>query len=376
MLSYAHQPEGKNPMPFKQKRISAYEAMYEAQKIAFAPVIFQVVRALRDLGILRLLEQSGTSGLTAADIGKRLEISTYGVETMLESGLSCNVVEYRNSTDNLYKNRIYLLSKVGYYILNDVMTRTNMDFNHHVCYPGLADLDKSVKDGKPRGLETFGKQWETFYQALPHLPEIVKNSWYAFDNFYSENTYPLILPIVLKDHPESIMDIGTNMGKFAILLAQSDPDIEILIVDLPDQLDVAIKNVEKAGFSKRITAQAMDVLDTSLKFPEGLDVYWMSQFASCFGDDELVSIFSRIGDAMASQSRLFIMETCWDRQKHEAAAFSLVNTSPYFTCIANGNSKMYHSEELLGCVTAAGLEIVEITDDLSVCHSLFECRRR
>jgi hypothetical protein len=102
----------------------------------------------------------------------------------------------------------------------------------------------------------------------------------------------------------------------------------------------------------------------------------MSQFASCFGDDELVSIFSRIGAAMASQSRLFIMETCWDRQKHEAAAFSLVNTSPYFTCIANGNSKMYHSEELISCVAAAGLEIVQITDDLSVCHSLFECRRR
>jgi hypothetical protein len=93
MLSYAHQPQGKNPMPFKRKKISAYEAMYEAQKIAFGPVIFQAVRALRDLGILRLLEQSGTSGLTAADIGKRLEISTYGVETLLESGLSCNVVE-------------------------------------------------------------------------------------------------------------------------------------------------------------------------------------------------------------------------------------------------------------------------------------------
>ncbi len=363
-------------MPFAKKKMSAYEAMYEAQKIAYAPVIFQVVRALRDLGILSLLEQSGKTGMGAAAIGKALDISPYGVETLLESGLSCDVVEYKNDTSNAYKDRIYLLSKVGYYILNDVMTKTNLDFNHDVCYQGLADLDKSIKDGKPWGLETFGKQWETFYQALPHLPERVKKSWYAFDNFYSDNTYPLILPIVLKDQPTSIVDIGTNMGKFAILVAQSNPKIKITMVDLPDQLEIAKQNVETAGFSDRISATAMNVLDTKLEFPQGLDVYWMSQFASCFGSDELVSIFRRIGDAMSSQSRLFIMETCWDRQKHEAAAFSLVNTSPYFACIANGNSKMYHSEELLSCVAAAGLEVVEITDDLSICHSLFECCRR
>jgi hypothetical protein len=42
--------------------------------------------------------------------------------------------------------------------------------------------------------------------------------------------------------------------------------------------------------------------------------------------------------------------------------------------MANGNSKMYHSEELLGCIKKAGLEVVEIYDDLSVCHSVFECR--
>ena len=363
-------------MPFTTKQISAYEAMYEAQKIAYAPVIFQVVRSLRELGILKLLEQSGKTGMTAATISEALEITQYGVETLLESGHSCGVVDYIKDEDTGYKNRTYLLTKVGYYILNDPMTTTNMDFNHHVCYEGFADLDKSIEDVKPRGLEVFGKQWETLYQALPHLPENARNSWYAFDNFYSDGTYPLILPMVLENHPSSILDIGTNMGKFAILLAQTDPDIEITMLDLPDQLAVASRNVEAAGFSDRVRAHAMNVLDADLDFPANLDVYWMSQFASCFGAGELVDIFSRIREAMGSQSRFFIMETCWDRQKHEAAAFSLVNTSPYFTCMANGNSKMYHSEELLECVDEAGLEVVEITDDLSICHSLFECRRK
>ncbi len=363
-------------MPFDKKDISAYEAMYEAQKIAYAPVIFQVVRALRDLGVLGLLEQSGKTGMTATALCEALEISQYGVETLLESGLSCGVVERDHNTPAAYKNWVYFLSKVGYYMLNDSMTRINMDFNHHVCYHGLSDLDKSITDGQPKGLAVFGEQWKTFYEALPHLPERAKNSWYAFDHFYSDSSYPLVLSIVLRDHPQTIVDIGTNTGKFAILLAQSDPNIKITMIDLPDQLGVAVQNVETAGFADQISANAMDLLDSDLKFPYGLDVYWMSQFLSCFGSEGVVSILKRVFDAMSGESRLFIMETCWDRQKHEAATFSLVNTNPYFACIANGNSKMYHSEELLNCVAEARLEVIEIKDYISICHSLFECRRR
>jgi len=361
-------------MPFKTKKLSAYEAMYEAQKIAYAPVIFQVVRALRDLGILQLLEQSGKAGMSANALSEALESSKYGVEILLESGLSCNVVESKSDESKSQSDRVYVLGKVGYYILNDPMTRANMDFNQHVCYRGLENLDKSILEGKPRGLEVFGKQWSTLYQALPHLPDDARNSWYAFDHFYSDLSYPLAIPIVLKAQPKTLLDIGANMGNFSILLAQSDPLIEITMVDLPDQLEVAKKQVELAGFSDRITALAMNVLDAELKFPITHDVYWMSQFLSCFGKDEIVSILSRVDDAMNDGSRLFIMETCWDRQKHEAAAYSLINTSPYFTCMANGNSKMYHSEELLDCIEKAGLEVVEIYDDLSICHSVFECR--
>ena len=81
-------------MPFPNKKLSAYEAMYEAQKIAFAPVIFQTVRTLRDLGILGLLEASGKAGMNAKAISETLDISQYGVETLLETGLSCHVVEH------------------------------------------------------------------------------------------------------------------------------------------------------------------------------------------------------------------------------------------------------------------------------------------
>ncbi len=351
---------------FKPSKLSALEAKYEAQKIAFAPIIFQVVRTMRNLGILGQLDKAGKNGIDVQTIADNTELTLYGVETLIESGLSCHVVE--KNTEGLFQ-----LSKTGWFLLQDEMTRINMDYNHYICYKGLYDLDKSIQTGKPVGLKVFGNQWETLYQALPHLPSHIKESWYTFDHYYSDGTYPLVLPIILRDKPKTLMDIGANVGKFSILAATYNPDLKITMLDLPDQLKNAIENVEKAGFSDRVNSVAIDLLNPEARIPSGVDVFWLSQFLSCFGGKEIVSILKRVAVAMLPDSTLYIMETCWDRQQHEAAAYSLINTSPYFTCMASGNSKMYHSKELMKYIDEAGLRVREIRDHLGICHTLFEC---
>ncbi|MBE9548345.1 MAG: SAM-dependent methyltransferase [Proteobacteria bacterium] len=358
-------------MTFEKKNLSAYEAMYEAQKIAYAPIIFQAVRTLRDLGIFTALQNSGPEGISIEAICESTNLSRYGVETLLETGLSCGAVE-------LTENGSWKLSKVGYFLQNDPMTRVNMDYNHYVCYQGLYDLDKSIRSAKPEGLKVFNKlcdaDWETIYQALPYLPEQIKTAWYDFDHYYSDSAYPAALPILFRNEIGTMVDIGTNIGKFAILTADYNDDVKITMIDLPDQLENAISNVARAGYSDRITALSMDLLDPEIEFPPAQGIYWLSQFLSCFGHKEIVHILKHAKAAMSTTSKLYIMETCWDRQQHEAAAYSLVNTSPYFTCMASGNSKMYHSDELLECISEAGLEVVNIHDNLGICHSLFECQ--
>ncbi len=354
---------------FKQKKLTAYEAITEAQKIAYAPLVFQAVRTMRDLGILQQLEENNDSGMTAENIAKKLNLSLYGVETLLESGLSCGVVELKDA-------ETFVLSKVGYYLLHDKMTRVNMDYNHYICYQGMYYLDEAIKEGKPAGLKVFGEQWDTLYQVLPHLPEPNKSSWYAFDHYYSDSAYPAALPIIFKNKPRTMLDIGTNIGKFTILAAQYNPDVHITMIDLHDQLQNAIRNVEEAGLSERVDSLAMDLLDEKSQFPPGMDVYWLSQFLSCFGKNEIISILKRIAAGMDESATVYILETCWDRQQHEAASYSLINTSLYFTAIASGNSKMYHSKELVKCVEAAGLTVSESYDNLGVCHTLFACKKK
>jgi len=60
-------------------KIRAVDAKFEAQKIAFAPLTFQAIRALIELGILKIISDSGENGITIDQISKASNISNYGV---------------------------------------------------------------------------------------------------------------------------------------------------------------------------------------------------------------------------------------------------------------------------------------------------------
>jgi hypothetical protein len=77
---------------------------------------------------------------------------------------------------------------------------------------------------------------------------------------------------------------------------------------------------------------------------------------------------------MDANGTLYILELFWDRQSNETAAFCLQQTSLYFTCIANGNSQMYHSADLLRCLAEANLKVIDDRDQVGLYHTLLKCR--
>jgi hypothetical protein len=78
---------------------------------------------------------------------------------------------------------------------------------------------------------------------------------------------------------------------------------------------------------------------------------------------------------MDSAATLYILETFWDRQRHEIGTFTLQLLSLYFTCLANGRSRMYKSIDVVRLVEAAGFRVERIVDRLGLCSSLIMCRR-
>lgn len=351
---------------FGSDKLTALEAKFEAQKIAFGPIAFQAVRVMRDLGILQMVEKSRKAGILVKDIAEELKLSSYSVQVLLDAGLSCQVV--------LQKVDRFYLTKTGYFILNDPLTEANMDFVQDVNYLGFYNLEDSVKKGKPEGLKVFGK-WDTIYEGLSQLPEKVQESWFKFDHYYSDLVFPLVMPLIFADKPKNLLDIGGNTGKFSIKAAQYNPDVHITILDLPGQLNVAYEKIEEANLSDRIDGFPIDLLDPKNAYPKKVDAIWMSQFLDCFSEDEISHLLSRAFDALIPGGILYINETYWDRQQYIASSYSLNMTSLYFTAMANGNSRMYHSEDMIRLVKKVGFEIAEDIDGLGVSHTLLKCRK-
>ncbi len=346
---------------------SALQAKFDAQKIAFAPIMFQAARALRNLGILEYLLKTKRKGADIETIAEATKVSVYGTKVLLEAGLSLELV--------MIKNDMFYITKTGYFMLSDELTRVNMDFTQDVNYEGMMHLEESIKNGKPEGLKVFGK-WDTVYEALSELPENVRKSWFAFDHYYSDYAFPEVLPHIFKSNPKKILDVGGNTGKFSIYCVQNNPEVHMTILDLPGQVKEAKENIHKAGLDDRISTHALNLLDNSKPFPTGYDAIWMSQFLDCFSQVEILGLLQRSYNALDSDGSLFILETYWDKQEFEASTYSLHATSLYFTAIANGNSQMYHSDDMTKLIDKSGLYIAKIIENIGVSHTLFICKKK
>ena len=332
------------------QEISTLQAKFEAQKLAFGPIYFQAVIALKELGIIDHIARY-RKGISISKIAEDLSISKYGIEVLLEAAQSAGIVEY------LEDGRI-LLTKIGFIIKSDEMTRVNINFVQDVCYDGAKSLVDCIKNGKPEGLKVFG-EWKTVYEGLAHLPEKVKKSWLEFDHYYSDNSFPYAREIVFQEKPKYLFDVGGNTGKWAFACCEYDDAVKIKILDLPGQLAMAKKNAEEKGFLDRIDFHPIDLLDTNQKIPQGADVIWMSQFLDCFSSEEVLAILKNAHQAASENTSVYILEPFFDNQKFEAAQYSLTATSLYFTTIANGNSKMYSIAAMTKLAEEAGFVLAE-----------------
>lgn len=137
------------------KQISAFDAKFEAQKIAFAPITFQVARCLLKFDLLAQIEAK--PGSSRPQLASLVDLSDYAVGVLLDMALSMGLV--------WQDDQGFHLDKIGHFLLHDEMSRVNLNFNHDVCYQGMFELDKALENGEASGLKVFG-DWQTIYPGL------------------------------------------------------------------------------------------------------------------------------------------------------------------------------------------------------------------
>ena len=346
---------------YYKDNLTALEAKFAAQKLAFAPAAFQTAKAMVDLHILKAIEDSKNDGLTIEAIIEKTGLSSYAVKLLMEFSLGLELIKIVPNSEP----QAYVLGKTGYFLLNDELTKANMNFINDVCYQGFFYLQDSLKTGKPVGLKVFG-DWDTIYQGLSALPKQVQKSWFAFDHYYSDSIFGAALPIVFKEKPQHIMDIGSNTGKFTKAALSYNNHVLVTMVDLPQQIAMAQNNPELEAFKNRIESYPTNILNPDEQLPSNVDTVWMSQFLDCFSLEEIQNILKKIKRCVPSDCNIFVLEPLWDMQRFEAASYSIQATSIYFAAMANGNSKMYSYSDLVGAIEAVGCTLVRAHHNLGI----------
>tara|TARA_B110000114_G_scaffold44845_1_gene47489 strand:- start:12567 stop:13628 length:1062 start_codon:yes stop_codon:yes gene_type:complete len=351
-----------------KKELRAIDALEEAQKIAFAPFVFQTTVCLKRLGVLEyIFKNRDQDGVTINELSKALSISVYGLSVLLEIALSSNIVVL-NSKEK------YQLTKTGYFLNYNETVEVNLNFTNDVCYEGLFYLKDAIREQKPSGLKVFG-DWDTIYDGLSELKPEVQKSWFEFDHHYSDGIFNEALKYVFKNNPKTIYDIGGNTGKFALQCLNHNDTVKIEIFDLPGQLKKALFNLKNNGFENRVHGNEINWLKPNPQIKKGADLIWMSQFLDCFSENEIITILKTCVASMNENTQLIIIETFTDRQKFDNAKFSLEATSLYFTALANGTSKMYPITVFETLIKKSGLSLDE-DHQLGDYHTMLVCTKK
>lgn len=351
----------------RHRQDSIIKALYEAQKIAFAPFVFQATVTARRSGLFDALLKH-ESGVDETTLVRETGLSDYAVGVLVDVLVSADVM-HRNEAGTL------TLTKTGECLALDAMTVVNLDFVADVCYRGLSHLDKALETGRAAGLKELG-DWETIYPALSQLPEPARTSWFAFDHYYSGRYFEQLAHQIARDFaPETLFDVGGNTGKFALECLKAMPQTDVCVIDLPEQCALCRANETLASYGARFSTAAVNWLDR-LAVPQPkkrADIIWMSQFLDCFSPDEAVSILKRVQSLLTDKGRIAVLECLTDTQQWPAARLSLSAASLYFTTMANGNSRFFRKTDLENVISHAGLSIESVHPGYGVSHTLYVC---
>ena len=390
----------------RKNKTSKVEVLTEAQKIAFAPMTFQTLAALIDFNILQAVSETP---MTREQVMEKCNLPKYTVFTLFDAALCAGILQ--KDEDGLYS-----VTPLGEAFLFDPMTKANFNFVKDVCYMGAHELKESFEKNAPAGLQKHHINSKTIYEVLPQLPDKMLKSWYEFDHYYSDDCFGEVLKIMFNPRPAKVFDIGGNTGKFERACLAFDSECEVNMIDLPPNIEVARSKFKTADFDGHAVAQpqcpcegltfresetskfktadfdghavaldrlkfhALDILKEENNLPDmtGTDgastIVLMSQFLDCFSEEQILRILNKVSERINEHTRVYILEPFIDNQFFAGAAYALSHISLYFTCMANGCSKMYNEADMKDIIKNSNLKVSKAYYNIGKYdYTLLEC---
>ena len=264
--------------------------------------IFQVInayqssRALKGALDLGLFTTLGSGSATAAALADRIGASEKGTRVLCDFLVIAGLLEkeggeYRSSPDAavfLDASSPAYFGTVGQFMLDDGLVS---------CFADVAALARKG-----------GTLLEGEGTVEPENP-----LWVDF----ARNMVPLMMPsaefiagLVAKEYPGDeplrVLDIAAGHGMFGISIAARHPRAEIVALDWPAVLEVAVENADRFGVTERFTTMPGNAFDQA--FGTGYDVVLLTNFLHHFDRDTCTDLLRKVHVALDDGGRAVALE--------------------------------------------------------------------
>ncbi len=154
-----------------------------------------------------------------------------------------------------------------------------------------------------------------------------------------------------------ILDLGGGSGAYSIQAAKQYPEIEAVVLDLPEVVVISREFIAEHGVAGRVTAEACDF--TADDFPEGADVILMNSNLPQYSGQVIQSVVQKAFDALVPGGEMHI---CGEMVNEDW-------NGPLIPAMCAVHGALFHSTALphtpsdcIGYFEAAGFQDVQVRE--------------
>lgn len=270
-----------------------------------------------------------------------------------------------------------LLAKDGDQYRNTAVTRRNLlpgrpgylgpliEIQQRITNPCLVDLTESVRRNTNVGLRRLAGPGTTLYERLTADPRL-QQIYYDNMGHASRQTFPLVAEEFDFTERRHVVDLGAGDGSNTITLLRRHEHLRVTMVDQPSVLELALRNVDKAGVGDRVRAWPGDMFTDPL--PTDADAVLCSHIFEIWSPARNLRLLRRCHAALpdGGVALVYNFVSHDDNTGPVSAAFM----SAYFLAVASGEGMVYSARDMEDCIRTAGFGSVRRYDGVGFHHAL------
>jgi hypothetical protein len=216
-----------------------------------------------------------------------------------------------------------------------------------------ANLEHSVRTGRPAFEHVYGKAWFDYLDEQPDLAAIFN------DLMTGETTDEAAAIVAAHDFSsyQRIVDVGGGHGALLALILDRHPHASGVLFDLPQVIASARGPLDLHFAQRRATKTAGDFFDA---VPPGGDAYVLKYIVHDWDDDRAVTILTNCRQAMAEDGRVLLAEMVLPPRNVPSPAKWLD-----LTMLLYFHSRERTEAEYRELLRQAGLQLVTVTPTAS-----------